>query len=224
MPFPKLVLDLLQDSFDPICNEDIRALESELGVAFPHDYVEFLLAYNSAFRKHFVVFDVRKPGSLVWRDCRRYRRNHRDRIMKHATIYCKTDGWYLHPDSKTTVGVYIGTPPHLRLDIGVSSEDLGKAIHSALAGSRCGVPHPTDWDKVVRPTLDLARVKTWRGFAKDARCVSILLDDKSLMIETWSKDQHMNFVAGPDASRCLPHDASAAEIGDAVKRAVALCT
>jgi hypothetical protein len=144
--------------------------------------------------------------------------------MNNASIYSKKDGWYVHADSRTTVGVYIGATPYLKVAFNASSEDLGKAITSALEGSQVGVPHPTEWEHIVRPVYELAKVKTWHRFARDARRLSARLDDNGLTVEPWTKDRKMNFFPISDASLHLPRDASAAEIGDAVKRAVALCT
>jgi ankyrin repeat protein len=59
------ILDRLQDSFDPIPPADIRALERELGVTFPQDYVEFLLNFNAAYMQHPVAFRVLEPGPFV---------------------------------------------------------------------------------------------------------------------------------------------------------------
>jgi hypothetical protein len=144
--------------------------------------------------------------------------------MKHASVYCKKDGWYVRADSQTTIGVYIASAPYLKLAIDASPEDLGKAVQSALEGSQAGVPHPTEWDHIIRPMYELAKVKTWGRFAKDACYVSVEFDGDRFTIKPWSKDQHMNFGSMSNDGVQLPRDASAAEIGDAVKRVVALCT
>jgi hypothetical protein len=143
--------------------------------------------------------------------------------MKFATLYHRSDGYYLYASSRTTVGVYIASPPYLRLDIDANSEDISKAVKAALEGSQAGVPHPTEWDHLIRPMYELAKVKTWHRFAEDARSVSIESDDDGLRIRPSSKDQRMNFFPISDAGLHLPRDASASEIGDAVKQAIALC-
>jgi hypothetical protein len=59
------ILDRLQDSFGPLEEADVRELEAALGVAFPDDYVAFLMKYNCAYMQHPVLFDVRTPGLCV---------------------------------------------------------------------------------------------------------------------------------------------------------------
>jgi len=65
MEFNLPILDRLQDSFGPVGEADIRELEADLGVAFPDDYVGFLMKYNCAYMQHPVLFDVRTPGLCV---------------------------------------------------------------------------------------------------------------------------------------------------------------
>jgi hypothetical protein len=59
------ILDRFQDCFDPLCDDDVRELQQDLGVAFPNDYVEFLLKFNCAYMRHPVGFAVRHPGEFV---------------------------------------------------------------------------------------------------------------------------------------------------------------
>jgi SMI1/KNR4 family protein SUKH-1/ankyrin repeat protein len=65
MDLPELILDRLQDSFDPIAEGEVRALEADLDVSFPADYVEFLSRYNCAYMRHSVGFRVRNPGPFI---------------------------------------------------------------------------------------------------------------------------------------------------------------
>jgi ankyrin repeat protein len=59
------ILERLQDSFDPMSVEDVRALELELGTTFPADYVSFLLQYNAERMQHPIEFPVRHPSPFV---------------------------------------------------------------------------------------------------------------------------------------------------------------
>ncbi len=63
MSFP--ILERLQDSFDPMSEADVRLLEKRLGIAFPHDYIDFLLQYNAPYAQHPIEFRVRSPGPFV---------------------------------------------------------------------------------------------------------------------------------------------------------------
>ncbi len=146
--------------------------------------------------------------------------------MKAASVYKRSDGWYFHADSTTTVGVGIGTPPNIKLRNDASDEALGRAVLEALAGSKEGVPHPTpkEGEKLFKPMLDLAGVKTWAAFAKNASSVDIRVDDQGLNIEPWKNEgAKMGFVPIPGVSVRTPLASSASEIGVALKKAIALC-
>ena len=147
--------------------------------------------------------------------------------MKCGTAYRRSDGWYFHSDSITTVGIGLGTPPHLKLDITAGQEELGQAVLDALAGSKTGLPHPTPeaGDRMFDPMLQLARVKTWAAFSKNAKNVRFVADSQWLIFEPWQNaGPKRGFVpiAGPEIR--IPVDSSAAEIGGALRDTMALCT
>jgi hypothetical protein len=52
-------------------------------------------------------------------------------------------------------------------------EKLGRAIISALQGSRLNVPHPSDWKLILRPLLAVSGVKAWTAFSKSAMCLEV---------------------------------------------------
>jgi hypothetical protein len=96
--------------------------------------------------------------------------------MQHASAYEWNGRILLHPDSKTTDGVWVGGQP-------VSSSDpdnpieLGRAVLSALAGSKEGVPHPSIWGDTSAFLLKFAGAKSFRAFFGSARSVSIESQD-----------------------------------------------
>jgi hypothetical protein len=83
--------------------------------------------------------------------------------MKEAVVYRRSNGWFLHAISKTTVGVGIETPPRIKLESNATRDDLGNAAMATLNGSTQGVPHPSVKELEVgfKPMMDLAGVKTW---------------------------------------------------------------
>jgi hypothetical protein len=148
--------------------------------------------------------------------------------MKSATVYKRSDGWYLHGDSQTTVGVWIEMPPRIKLDNNVSPSDLGNAAHEVLAESKQGVPHPTvdELETGFKPMLELAGVKSWAAFARHACNVSIRTDSDSrfIIIEPWENaGTKRGFVQMPNLSVRVRMDAPPAEIGEAIQKAMQLC-
>jgi hypothetical protein len=96
--------------------------------------------------------------------------------MQHASAYEWQGQIYLYPDSKTTAGLWVGGEPVSSSDPGYPFE-LGRAILSALAGSKEGVPHPSVWDDTSAFFLKFVGAKSFRAFHGSARYVSIELQD-----------------------------------------------
>jgi hypothetical protein len=94
--------------------------------------------------------------------------------MQHAGAYEWQGRIFLHPDSKTTAGLWVGGEPVSSCDPGNPIE-LGRAILSALAASREGVPHPSIWGDTTAPLRKCAGAKSSRAFFGSARHVSIEL-------------------------------------------------
>jgi hypothetical protein len=92
--------------------------------------------------------------------------------MQHADAYEWRGRIFLHAYSKTTVGLSVLSQPVLAADPRDPSE-LGRAILLALAGSKKGVPHPSIWENVSAPLLELAGAKSRSAFFRSARCVDI---------------------------------------------------
>lgn len=92
--------------------------------------------------------------------------------MQTATAYLRKNKVFVHPDARTTDGVWIFWPPVLMQDA-ADGVELDAKILEALANSRQGVPHPADWTGLADPLLQAAGVKSWNTFAQSAKCVEI---------------------------------------------------
>lgn len=92
--------------------------------------------------------------------------------MQAATAYLRRNRIFVHADARTTDGVWIFWPPVLSQDA-VAGAALDSNILQALANSRDGVPHPTDWKSLADPLLQAAGVRSWDTFAHLAKCVEI---------------------------------------------------
>ena len=104
-------------------------------------------------------------------------------MKKSAAAYRRKNALLLHAESQTTAGVWIASPPFEKLDSGEDVVAIGQTIIKMLEASEASVPHPTKWDELFQPMLDLAGdVKSWTTFCKGACCVSVDLDDGKLTI------------------------------------------
>jgi hypothetical protein len=91
---------------------------------------------------------------------------------KTAICYIRQARVLLHASSKTAAGFYTATPPWLAMDLAdVVALDAG--IEAALAGSKAKVPTPARDANPLVELYQLASVKTWAGFALNARSVHI---------------------------------------------------
>lgn len=93
--------------------------------------------------------------------------------MRSATSYQRLDAIYIHSNAQTTCGVWLAVAPFTKLAADVSTEELGKAVEQALDASRIGIEHPSNWDTIDCPLPELAGVKSWATFMRNARCTNI---------------------------------------------------
>jgi hypothetical protein len=102
--------------------------------------------------------------------------------MRAATIYKRANALYLYPSSRTTAGVWIAIPPFVKVDTHTAASVKGEAILQAIEASKDGVPHPTNWNGLIDPLLELSGVKSWATFMKSAVCVSLHSDGARLKL------------------------------------------
>jgi len=109
--------------------------------------------------------------------------------MRSASVYLRRGCYFIQSEWYTTAGVGILSGPAIAVfEEGGLNEDglaiLGQAIVSALDGSRCDVPHPTDWKAVPSSMPPLAGVKSWRAFEKLATSIEVAEDEAGPIVLT----------------------------------------
>lgn len=102
--------------------------------------------------------------------------------MKHGTVYKRACGVCFHSDSETTAGVWIATPPYLRVSLESEHAAMGDAVLRVLEGSHQGIEHPTNWDGLFDPLLELANVTSWPTFMRNSALVSLECEHGALKI------------------------------------------
>jgi hypothetical protein len=146
--------------------------------------------------------------------------------MKRAGAYKREKTIYLNPMSKTTMGIWIGTPPGIVFDEMEPPSRKGKYIREVLAHSKEGVPHPTDWDSIHKLFLKDVGAKSWNKFAKIAVRCSIELEGNRLAFlpyrNSGPKDNYA-FVPIPDRKLTISVDASDEQLGLFLEKAFELC-
>ena len=128
------ILDHLQDSFDPITQADIGQLEMDLGVEFPSEYRDFLLAFNAGYWRHDVVAcRVRNPDYWV------------DEIRPDMSLGIIPDDRFLILDIRSNCATYCG---RVRDDLIPIMHSLAHPIFMATSPQEYGTIYV--WDQQTR--------------------------------------------------------------------------
>jgi hypothetical protein len=146
--------------------------------------------------------------------------------MKCATAYKRSDGWYFQSDSQTTVGVWMATPPFLKLSTAASSTALGEAALTVLNASCNSVPHPNQdqWDEVFQPMLELANVRSERQFERGTKCLGLDTEGEWLTIEPMINEGPTKGFSRISAKAVrLTLESSPRDIGEALQQAALSC-
>jgi hypothetical protein len=144
--------------------------------------------------------------------------------MKKVSIYNRKGFWYIHSMSQTVNGLWIGVPPYNMYPDSIGLSNLGDAVNQAFTYSLEGVPHPTDWNQILAPLLELSASKNWSQFMKAAANVEANQDGDQLYFEpSRNAGARIGYVALDVPSVAISIHSTAAEIGVAVQRAIAMC-
>ena len=142
--------------------------------------------------------------------------------MKIASIYERNESWYFQPSSKTTNGLWVASSPLLSVDRKDSPQRKSEMAFEVLNTSTDSVPIPTDPNALVSPLLELANVKSWATFMKDAKCISLELEDGQLAIIPQRKLKRPKgaLESLPEEAIIVSADASPDSIGSALEEAI----
>jgi len=97
-----------------------------------------------------------------------------------VAVYRRGDTVYMHPQVKTTDGVFIFAEPVVQLD----KDDTQVPVHliELLSVRRTIVAHPTSWRGLTDPLLKAAKVRSFNAFAASTKLVEIERDDDGISL------------------------------------------
>jgi len=148
--------------------------------------------------------------------------------MRLASAYRLRDRFFFHPNSKTTAGGWLATPPYVSVPLDAGPEALGEAVAEALAASVVGIPHPTSWAGLSKPRLDAAGSRSEAAFGRGARLVQVLLDATTMTVEAThnggSKGDTKGFSELPASATKLPASTRPRELGMAFSEMLSRCS
>ena len=139
-------------------------------------------------------------------------------------MYVRRGSIYLTAKLQTEAGLWLQDGPCTRLPSDTSDDSLGRAVLERLAHSGQIIPHPTEWGSPDEDNsiLEAANIKRWNTFRKGARYVAIGLYGDEFILSPTENEGKDGFGYLPDELR-LPATISPAELGQAVKRVLAMC-
>jgi hypothetical protein len=139
--------------------------------------------------------------------------------MRLATIYLRKERLYIQSKSETLVGFWVANDHVQALDA-KQAEHIGPLLQSAFEASHKGIPAPPVTEDLTRPMLALAKVKSWRAFAKSAKCVGATLTGREVTLTPYRQTSYAGgFEPMSDKARKLAIDGE--DLGTALKSALA---
>jgi contact-dependent growth inhibition (CDI) system CdiI-like immunity protein len=143
--------------------------------------------------------------------------------MQRASAYLRANGYFVHSDSETTCGVWVAGHPYLKLPLDVSAETLSQSVRDALAASREGIEHPTDWDAVEDPLPELGGARSWNEFMKKARYVSITEANGEIRIVPYANRGSAEGFTPTEHAIMIPAESDDMVVGRALADAFRQC-
>lgn len=93
-----------------------------------------------------------------------------------AMVYSRRGGGFISPESRTVDGFWIATPPFERLDLECEDHERGETVLRALKASRQDVATPPRSAQLLEPMFELAGVRSFSSFMKEAKAVRLKSD------------------------------------------------
>jgi hypothetical protein len=146
-------------------------------------------------------------------------------MTKIAHVYERNEDWFAQASSKTMTGLWIATPPLIRLSRHDPRQRKGEVTLEVLKASQQSVPLPEDTGSVIVPLLTEAGVRSWTEFMKKAKAVGLELENNQLtIIPHRQMPRSKGALQGIEGQHIvLPADAPPEEVGAALEEAMTRC-
>jgi hypothetical protein len=112
--------------------------------------------------------------------------------VKKALFYLREDLVFIHPEAKTSLGVWIAISPIFKLSIN-DKAGVGHAILSAVNSSLDNIQHPKDWKEFQKQYLNELGFKSWKAFSEKSRLVSIEFENDRLRLIPTKKETNNSY-------------------------------
>jgi len=121
-------------------------------------------------------------------------------------VYSTDDSYFVFTQSVTERGVGVSMGPFFRAAGSAGPAELGHTVLTAIAGSRQGVPDPTEPRQVTKALLRFAGCKSWASFARSVRGhAAIGLDGHEAVMIPHKRGPNSSFLGVDERTiRCSP--------------------
>jgi hypothetical protein len=139
-----------------------------------------------------------------------------------------TDRLILHSHAQKPAGFYIACEPYLTLPTDATTEQVGHAVQSVLAGFRTDIPQPSDWKHVTADFIRNIGVKSHKKLQESSIFCGI--EEQNGKIEFvpshngGTSGDTKGFQAISGAKISLAANSATDEIGTALLKGFSLCT
>ena len=147
--------------------------------------------------------------------------------MRIASTYRLRDRYLIHPEKRTTEGLWLAQPDFVSLSLKALPAELGVAVLGSLAQSSGVLPHPTVWAGLAKPRLVAAGVTSEKSFMLGAHFVGVSLTDGIFLEPSHNggpSGGQRGFSPLPISRMSLPVDSTPEEVGKALLAAFNACT
>jgi hypothetical protein len=148
-------------------------------------------------------------------------------VKKSAGVYKRKNDFIIHPYSRTTVGLWIGSGSPISCNINSQANELGDTLTRALSESKTNVPHPKDaaeWKASNVPILKFFKAKSFSSAMKGAFYCNIEDDGGILLFTPYRNMGAKNgFVPILEKEIKIPSDSCMEEIGNTLLKAFESC-
>jgi hypothetical protein len=142
--------------------------------------------------------------------------------MKRISAAFWDDKIYLEPSGRTEDWLWVSIGEVNTFTLPLSDLEIGNAILKTLSQSKMNVPIPENING-PGPTATMAGFKTWPSFAKKAKLMTIVDDEKGVQFwpSGWGGAKNGHYLLEEEAFFA---ESSAPEIlGSALRKAIDLC-
>jgi len=137
---------------------------------------------------------------------------------KSASIIKTTTNYWIHSQSKTTVGLGIASPPFIKMALDVTPEQLVSNLLIALEKSGGIVPHPKDWKASEKEFNKNLEIKTKKAFYAGSKCCGVSEQDNTIVLSPTERVGNMgSFIHSPESDVSISRFESPEKIFEAVQ-------